>query len=55
MEDPDSGYCQGCGRPPLPVILNEQEEIDKKPGDRLGHVPDSASLNGRKADEKPGV
>ncbi len=24
MPDPDSGYCLGCGRPPLPVSMLSQ-------------------------------
>jgi hypothetical protein len=25
MNDPDSGYCLGCGRPPLPLSAPERE------------------------------
>ena len=35
MPDPDSGYCLGCGRPPLPVSLITQgivvEELRREP------------------------
>ncbi|MFZ4537374.1 hypothetical protein [Propionivibrio sp.] len=24
MADPDSGYCLGCGRPPLPVSISQK-------------------------------
>jgi len=27
MADPDSGYCLGCGRPPLPVSLGDQQIV----------------------------
>ncbi len=26
MPEPDSGYCLGCGRPPIPVSTGEQPE-----------------------------
>ena len=25
MEDPESGYCQECGRPLVPLAINDQE------------------------------
>lgn len=33
MADPDSGYCLGCGRPPLgePGIVAEVVAIDRNP------------------------
>ena len=35
MADPDSGYCLGCGRPPLPVSSITQgivvEELRREP------------------------
>ncbi|HMW55234.1 MAG: DUF1289 domain-containing protein [Candidatus Accumulibacter phosphatis] len=35
MPDPDSGYCLGCGRPPLPVSSITQgivvEELRREP------------------------
>jgi hypothetical protein len=35
MPDPDSGYCLGCGRPPLPVSLDHArivvEELRREP------------------------
>ena len=27
MADPDSGYCLGCGRPPLPVAATTPEMV----------------------------
>ena len=27
MLDPDSGYCLGCGRPPLPVSAGNQQIV----------------------------
>lgn len=27
MADPDSGYCLGCGRPPLPVSFSDQKIV----------------------------
>ena len=27
MADPDSGYCLGCGRPPLPVSSGDQRIV----------------------------
>lgn len=27
MADPDSGYCLGCGRPPLPVSSGDQQIV----------------------------
>jgi uncharacterized protein len=27
MADPDSGYCLGCGRPPLPLSTNDQRIV----------------------------
>ena len=27
MADPDSGYCLGCGRPPLPVSFGNQQIV----------------------------
>ncbi|MCP5267786.1 MAG: DUF1289 domain-containing protein [Zoogloeaceae bacterium] len=34
MLDPDSGYCLGCGRPPLPVpneAIVVEEQLDPHP------------------------
>jgi hypothetical protein len=25
--DPETGYCRGCGRPPLPVSISDQEIV----------------------------
>jgi predicted Fe-S protein YdhL (DUF1289 family) len=30
MADPDSGYCLGCGRPPLPVSSGDQQIVAEK-------------------------
>jgi hypothetical protein len=27
MDDPDSGYCLGCGRPPLPTSTQNREAL----------------------------
>lgn len=37
MPDPDSGYCLGCGRPPLPVSVLTQGIVAEE--QRRGHVP----------------
>ncbi len=31
MVDPDSGYCLGCGRPPLPASSGDQQIVAEKP------------------------
>jgi predicted Fe-S protein YdhL (DUF1289 family) len=45
MTDPDSGYCLGCGRPPLPVSPGDQqivvEELRPSPALRTASDPDS--------------
>ena len=30
MADPDSGYCLGCGRPPLPVSSGDQQIVSEE-------------------------
>lgn len=30
MIDPDSGYCLGCGRPPLPVPSGDQQIVTEE-------------------------
>ena len=42
MADPDSGYCLGCGRPPLgaPAIVSEAVPRSTQPAD-TGNDPDS--------------
>ena len=30
MTDPDSGYCLGCGRPPLPVTAADLAQLSKQ-------------------------
>lgn len=45
MADPDSGYCLGCGRPPLPssgAVVAEEARGAKLPAAPAGD-PDSAS------------
>lgn len=47
MADPDSGYCLGCGRPPLPsagAVVAEEARGAKLPTATAGD-PDSASPN----------
>jgi hypothetical protein len=38
MADPDSGYCLGCGRPPLPVSNTSQGIVAEQ------HLPLSVPL-----------
>jgi len=38
MPDPDSGYCLGCGRPPLPVLPATQGIVVEER--RRARVPD---------------
>lgn len=37
MADPDSGYCLGCGRPPLPVLQRAQRIVAEEV--RRRHIP----------------
>ncbi|MFZ2854830.1 MAG: hypothetical protein WAZ34_12070 [Rhodocyclaceae bacterium] len=45
MADPDSGYCLGCGRPPLPVSSGDQRIVaevqDFTPAQTSSSDPDS--------------
>jgi hypothetical protein len=45
MPDPDSGYCLGCGRPPLPVSLVTQGIVaeEQRPLRFSGEFPDGDS------------
>jgi hypothetical protein len=45
MPDPDSGYCLGCGRPPLPVSLVTQGIVaeEQRPLRISGEFPDGDS------------
>lgn len=42
MADPDSGYCLGCGRPPLETPVVVSELIKPVPPEKLaGNDPDT--------------
>lgn len=39
MADPDSGYCLGCGRPPLSVSVNDQQIVVEEQHSSLPRSP----------------
>jgi len=41
MADPDSGYCLGCGRPPLPVSAGSVV-VEAAPSEHLETLPNPA-------------
>lgn len=41
MVDPDSGYCLGCGRPPLPVSPGDQRIVVEELRSSLALSPSS--------------
>lgn len=41
MADPDSGYCLGCGRPPLPVSFGDQRIVVEELRSSLALSPTS--------------
>lgn len=41
MVDPDSGYCLGCGRPPLPVSFGDQRIVVEELRSSLALSPTS--------------
>jgi len=50
MPDPDSGYCLGCGRPPLPVSPVTQGIVvieERRSGRIPDEPPDSDSVRRR--------